>query len=276
MKFDMNSCWSRGVDLLQGNFSLLIVIAGVFLMLPTVAIYLLVPDMAMLSDPTVNRSVVEARMVEIIGPIIGAGLLASLFQFTGQAAMVALMGKDRPTVGQALAAGFKALPSLVAVFVIYLIAFFIGGLLITLPITLLAGLSGATGLAAIAILPMMIYAAWLAARMSMTMPAMVLGGMLNPLKAVQASFALTKPFTWRVLLFWVVIYAVITVISLLFNGVIGVVGTLAATGTTAMLIAGLSNGVAAAITGMVICALAVAMYSQLSGPSAEKIEETFD
>ena len=276
MKFDMNTCWSRGIELLQGNFSLLIVIAGVFVMLPTIAIYLLVPDLQMLSDPNIDRSVIEDRMAEIIGPILGVALISSLFQFVGQAAMIALMGEERPTVGQALGTGFKTLPSLVAVLFIYMVAFFIGAILITLPITLLAGVSGLPALAVLAMFPMLIFALWLLARMSMTMPALVLGATLNPLKAIQNSFALTKPHQWQVLLFWGVVYAVITIVSLLFNGVVGVVGAIVSTGTTAMLIAGISNGVTGAITGMIICALAVAMFGQLSGPSTQRIEETFD
>lgn len=276
MKFDMNTCWSRGIELLQGNFSLLIVIAGVFVMLPTIAIYLLVPDLQMLSDPNIDRSVIEDRMAEIIGPILGVALISSLFQFVGQAAMIALMGEERPTVGQALGTGFKTLPSLVAVLFIYMVVFFIGAMLITLPITLLAGVSGIPAFAVLAMIPMLIFALWLLARMSMTMPALVLGGTLNPLKAIQTSFTLTKPHQWQVLLFWGVVYAVITIVSLLFNGVVGVVGAIVSTGTSAMLIAGISNGVTGAITGMIICALAVAMFGQLSGPSTQRIEETFD
>ena len=139
MNFDMNSCWSRAVELLQSNFQLLIVIAGMFLLLPTMAIYMLVPDFQMLADPTIDRSVVEERIGEIVGPLLLASLFSLLFQFAGQAAMIALMGDDRPTVGQALSSGFKAVPSLFAVMIGFVLLLMIGGLLITVPISLLAG-----------------------------------------------------------------------------------------------------------------------------------------
>lgn len=276
MNFDMNTCWSRGVELLQCNFSLLIVIAGVFLMLPTIAIYLLIPDLQMLSDPSLDQSVVQERLAEIVGPIVGVALISSLFQFVGQSAMIALMGEARPTVGQALAGGFKVLPGLVVVMLVFVTVFFVGAMLITLPITLLAGVSGVPALGIVAMFPMLLFAVWLMARLSMTMPAMVLSGMRNPFTAIGESVRLTKPRQWPILLFWGMIYAIMTVIGLLFNGVIGVVASLFGTGTGAMLVVGLSNGVTGAITGMIVCALAVAMYAQLSGPSDAAIERTFD
>lgn len=276
MNFDMNTCWSRGVELLQSNFSLLIVIAGVFLMLPTIAIYLLIPDLQMLSDPSLDQSVVQERLAEIVGPIVCVALISSLFQFVGQSAMISLMGEARPTVGQALAGGFKVLPGLVVVMLVFVTVFFVGAMLITLPITLLAGVTGVPALGIVAMFPMLLFAVWLMARLSMTMPAMVLSGMRNPFTAIGESVRLTKPRQWPILLFWGMIYAIMTVIGLLFNGVIGVVASLFGTGTGAMLVVGLSNGVTGAITGMIVCALAVAMYAQLSGPSDAAIERTFD
>ena len=276
MKFDMNTCWSRGVDLVQSNFSLLVVIAGVFVFLPTVAIYLLIPDLQMLADPGTDPAVLEDRMGDILAPILAGAFISSLFQFVGQAAMVALMGDSRPTVGQAIASGIKALPSLIVVMLVFFTILFIGGIIVMLPITLLAGATGAPALSVLALVPLMIFAGWLMARLSMTMPAMVLGNTLNPFKAMGESYGLTKKSPWAILLFWAIIYAVITIISLLLNGVVGVAAAMLGSGTTAMLIAGLSNGFTGAITGMIICALAVAMYAQLSGPSTETIEETFD
>ena len=57
MNFDMNTCWSRAVDLLQSNFQLLLIIAAVFLLLPTLAFYMLVPDLQVLADPTIDPDI---------------------------------------------------------------------------------------------------------------------------------------------------------------------------------------------------------------------------
>jgi len=276
MNFDMNTVWSRGIELVRDNFQLLIVIAGVFLLLPTMAIYLLVPDMQMFADPTADQDLVAARMAEMLGPLLGGGLLAAIFQFAGYGAMVALMGDDRPTVGQAIGTGFKIVPSTLAILILFMIAYVIGAGLIMLPISLLAGVSGVQALALIGIIPAVIFVVWFMARISMSMPVLVLGGTLNPVKAMIQSFKLTKPKQWSILLFWGVLVAAFTVISLLFNGVFGVIAAVIGTGTAAMLIVGLANGFTSMVSGMLVCGLSVAMFGQLSGPSNAAIEKTFD
>ena len=276
MNFDMNTCWARGLDQVRNNFSLLVVIAGIFLLLPTVALYLLVPDMQMLADPGVDQSVLKSKIAEILLPLMGAALLMSLVQFAGQAAMIALMGKGRPTVGEALGVGLKTVPSLVVVLLAFTVAVFIGSLLVTLPISILAGVAGIPALAILAVFPLLLLMFWMMARLSMTMPAMVLGATLNPFKAMGESWRITRRHQWAILLFWGVFYAVFTIISLLFNGIAGVIAALIASGTGAMLVAGLANGIASVVSGMLICALAVAMYGQLSGDTDTSIADTFE
>ena len=102
MNFDMNTCWSRAVELIQANFQLLLIVAAVFLLLPNVALYMLIPDLQAIVDPTADPEVVAAQMGSMVGPLIGGGFVSMLLQFAGYAAMVALMSDARPTVGQAL------------------------------------------------------------------------------------------------------------------------------------------------------------------------------
>lgn len=276
MNFDMNAVWSRSVELMRDNFQLLLVIAGVFLLLPTIAMYLFIPNFDALIDPTSDPDQLAAQMGEMLGPVFLGFLLALVIQFGGYGAMVALMGDHRPTVGQAIGAGFKAVPSLFVVMVLFALAYVIGALVILVPLSLLAGVAGVPGLALVGIIPVLVFVAWLMARMSMTMPAMVLGGTLNPFNAIGESFKLTGPKQWLIVLFWVVIVAIITVISLLLSGIMGLVTSLLSTGATAMLLLGLISGAVGMANGIITCALAAAMYAQLTGPSTSAIEETFD
>ena len=276
MNFDMNACWARAIELVRSNLQLLLVIAGVFLLLPSLATYLLVPDIEMFLDPTSDPEELAAMVSELIGPFVTYGLLSLAVQFTGYGTMVALMGDERPTVGQALGTGVKTVPSLLAVLIIFLVLYMLGGVLIALPISLLVGVAGAPALGLIVIFPVLLYVFWLMARMSLVMPAMILGGTLNPIKGIADSFRLTKPRQWMILLFWVVLGVTFVIISLLFNGVFGLVAALFGTGTVGLLILGLANGVVGVISGMLICAIAVAMYAQLSGPSEQNITETFE
>jgi hypothetical protein len=276
MNFDMNTCWSRALELVRANFQLLAVIAAIFFLLPTLAIYLLLPDMQSFADPAADPDIVAERMQEILGPLLAIILASTLVQFAGYGAMVALMGEQRPTVGQALAMGFRIVPSLVAVLILFMLAYFVGALVIMVPITLLAGVSGVPALGLVAVIPVLLFVVWLMARLSMSMPAMVLGGNLNPLRAMADSFALTKPRQWPIMLFWFMIFTIMAIIGLMISGAFSVFAALVGGGIAGMVVMGIVNGAWSMISGMITSALAVAMYAQLSGPGAAAIAETFD
>ncbi len=276
MDFSMNATWSRAVDLVRDNFQLLVVIAGVFLLLPTMAAYLLIPDFQALIDPTADPDMVAERMAEIAAPLVAVGAIALVVNFAGYGAMVALMGRMRPTVGAALKTGFVIVPSLIAVLLLFIIIYMLGSIVLIAPISLLATAGGVPGLAAIGIVATLVFIVWLMARLSLSMPVLVLEDTLNPIKAMIRSFRLTSARQWSILLFWAVIFIVYMVISLVVTGVFSVIAALAGTGTAAMVILGLVNGVIAMAIGMLICAIAVAMFGQLAGPGAERIEQTFE
>ena len=275
MNFDMNSCWARAVELVQANFQLLLVIAGIFLLLPSVALYLFFPDMQTMADPFADQDVIAAQMAEMAGPLIGGGLLSTAFQFAGYAAMVALMSEARPTVGQALTTGVKTVPSVFAILILFFILYFLGAMVIVLPITLLAGLTGAAAIGFIALIPVVGFVAWLLGRLSMSMPVLVLENTLNPITGITRSFALTKPRQWPIVGFWTVIVVIFLVVSMIFGGVMTLVASALGGGLATALITGLANGLTSMIIGMVMSAVAVAMYGQLSGPSVDAIEDTF-
>jgi len=275
MNFDMNTVWSRTVELIQANFQLLLIVAAVFLLLPAVTLYTLLPDLQTMVDPLADQDVVAAQMASMAGPLIGGGLLSMVFQFAGYAAMVALMSDARPTVGQALGKGMKTVPSLFAVAILFFVMYFLGAVAIILPISLLAGLAGSALIGFIGFVPVVLFVAWLAARSSMSMPVMVLEGTLNPITALTKSFALTKPKQWPILGFWVIIIVIMIVASLIFTSVFGLIAALTGTGLVSALILGLASGLTGMVYGMVLCAIAVAMHGQLAGPSAEAIEDTF-
>lgn len=275
MNFNMNTVWARGMELLSGNFSLLTVISAVFVLLPTMAIYLLIPDFQALADPTVDPEAMMAQLSEMIVPLLGVGLVATLFQFAGYSAMIALVGGQRPTVGQAIATGFKTVPSLIAVAILFGIAYFLIALTITVPISLLAMATSTPALGVLAVFPVLVLVAWLMARLSLSMPALVLGKTLNPISAMGESVRLTGPKQWSILVFWVLIIVTFTIISLILSGVAGVIAALFGSGLASMLILGLVSGAVSMVSGMIICTVTTAMYGQLAGPGASEIEQTF-
>ena len=275
MNFDMNICWSRTVELIQAHFQLLLIVAAVFLLLPNVAIYVLMPDVQSIVNPAADPEVVVAQMASMAGPLILGGLLSLGLQFAGNASMVALMSDARPTVGQAIASGIKTVPSLFVVAVLAFLIYMLGAFLIILPFSLLGILIGAPGIGIFGFLPIIVFVAWLFARFSMSMPVMVIEGILNPITAIGRSWSLTQPKQWPITGFWTIIIVIMFVVSLIFTSVLGLVAAIVGSGLVSALILGLTSGITGMIYGMVICAIATAMHSQLSGPSTEAIEDTF-
>nr|WP_298925611.1 hypothetical protein [uncultured Erythrobacter sp.] len=276
MPFDMNAAWSRAMVLARENFSLLAVIAGLFLLLPTVAIYLVVPGMDQLFDPNANPDMTPEQMFELLAPVLAWSLPVMLIQFVGYNAMVALMGGGRPTVGEALGKGAKSMPSIIAAFFIFMIAYMLASIVVVIPFTMLAAATGATVLGAIAPIMIVAVAVFLMTRLSMTMPAVMIENMLNPLAAMKRSWDLTGPHQWRVMGFWAMLVIAYVVISLLITGVLGVVAALAGGGVASKLILGLTNGMMGVIVGIGQCALAVSIYNQLAGTDEAEATSTFE
>ena len=281
MDFDMNAAWERAVELIKDNFQLLAIVSAVFLLLPSLAIYLFLPNMTQLSEPGADPEVVMAQFQENLVPLITAGLLGMVVQFAGYGAMIALMGRARPTVGEAIATGFKITPTIIAVFVLYFVLYFLGAMLVVVPLALIAGLSGAgEGAGAIvgvlAIIPILFVAIYVAARMSMSMAVVVLEGTLNPFSALMRSFKLTHKRQWSILIFWLVLFALYFVIALLFSGGMSAIAALAGGGTLTALILGVTNGLLGMASGMIMCGLAVAIFQQLSGPDPDEVSSVFE
>lgn len=276
MKFDMGQAWSRAMELMRDNFQLLAVIAGVFLLVPTLAAYLLLPDFQTLMDPTADPDQMAEMIQANIGPFIGIGMAAMVLQFAGYGAMVALIGDSRPTVGEALKRGLTIVPSTFGVFLLFVIGYFVIALAIAVPVGILASLASAPGLSIIAVIVVLAAIVWLMARMCMSMPVLVFEDTLNPITASLRSFKLTKSSQWRIIVFWGVLFVAYMVVALLATSVFGLIAALAANSTVGVVIIGLANGIMGMIVGMVICALAVAMYGQLAGPSETAISETFE
>ena len=276
MQFSMNATWQRGTALVGNNLQLLAVIAGVFLFLPSVVIYMAVPDMASFMDPTADPEVMAQQMQGAMGPLIGWGLLAMVFQFVGYLAMVALMGGKRPTVGEAIGSGFKALLTVIGCMILFILIYMLVAVGLMLPIALLAGGLGSGGIGVTGIRLVFGAILFIMTRLSVTMPAIMLEDRLNPAAAMWRSWQLTGPFKWPIFGFWLLLGIAYFVLAILLFGVFGMVGALATTSSAGVFILGVVNGLVGALIAMVVSGLVVAMYQQLAGDRSEDLEEVFD
>lgn len=277
MPFDMNETWKRATELVSANFQLLAILAGIFMFLPSLAMMVTVPE---LMDPegAINPDAegeeamrqVMAFFGELLPWIIGLTIVS----YIGYAAMIALIGRSGTTVGEALANGFKSLPSLIIVGIIGFVILFAGVILAMLPAMLLGILIpiAAPFLGAIFALLAMTY---VIARFCLAMPVVVLESQLNPLSAVGRSWRLTSDVHTKLFGFWALLLIVYLVISLLFAGLSELVGAFGSSDTS-NLVVGILNALVGMFVAMLASALLVSIYRQLSGEPVEEIGQTFE
>jgi hypothetical protein len=292
MNFDMNRTWSQAVALIRANFQLLAIVAGSFVLLPTLAFYLFNPELlAVLADagePGKMEGVLQAALPRLLA--FGVGVF--IVQMIGQGALVSLVGQHRPTVGEAIRTGVRSLPSIVAAMILFIIGLWLALLLLSLPIAIVAVLLGASaqGAAAISAGPLgsvisivvFVIELYLMVRFMMTLPVVVLEHQLNPMKAMARSWRLTKPCAWRVLAFVVLLgvaYVVIVLLAMLVLGAVGLVtGSATASGQVGATSA-LGFGIVAALLGaavtMMVAAILVSLHRQLAG-GGEAADVEFD
>jgi membrane-anchored glycerophosphoryl diester phosphodiesterase (GDPDase) len=282
MTFDMNRTWSQGLALLKANFSLLSVIAGVFLLLPGALFYVALPEvtaaLATTQDPNQMLAILQAHS----GKLIGFGLVATIAQLIGYLGMIALMGGDRPTVGEALKRAFAGLPTAIGATMLLVLVYAVVGLVLSVLLGGLAagaGAIGGAGLAAvlvfIGVAAIMVAVLYIVTRFTLTTPTIVLDGLGNPVAAMKRSWELTRSHAMKIFGFFALLFIAYLVIAMLLGGVVGVIAALFGGGAVSALINGLFNGVLGAGVAMLFSAILTSMHQQLAGGGNQGIGMTF-
>lgn len=284
MDFDMNRTWSQAMGLVGANFQLLAVIAGVFLLLPAVLLYVAMPDFAGLMTLGEDPEQMAEAVQSMLGPLAIYTLVAMVAQLIGYGAMVALMGDDRPTVGEAIGSGAKALLPLIGAFIVFVI----GYIILFVAMSLLMGVifaalgmgEGGGGIAValgfVVAIAALLFSLYLAGRFSLTLPVVVLERRRNPISALARSWRLTAPYGRRIFLFFLLLIIAYFVLAIVIGGVLGVMAAAVATGTGSMLLMGLINGLLGALVAMVMSGIFVSMHQQLAGHGGAAVRETFE
>lgn len=279
---DLSSVWSRGMALLSGNRQLVGLIAGLFVLLPSALLQfalpadgVLDPVLESLFDPNTSDSVKERaaqQLGEMIAPFIALAGAAMVIAHVGYCAIVALMDRARPTVGEALLKALKAILPLAIAMLVYGAALYAIILVIQL---VLIPLGGAIGVL-IGTIGFVIATFYVTARLALTLPVIVLENEMNPLRALQRSWRLTSAHARIVFGFWTLLAAIWTV-TLIVQTIIAFAATgLTGPGEAATLVEGLLAGGFAAIWGSIYCAIGVALYREIGGPDPERLAASFD
>ncbi|MBT8389479.1 MAG: hypothetical protein HKP43_00540 [Altererythrobacter sp.] len=272
MKFDMGRAWSDAMAMLSNNSRLIVILAGVFLFLPSLVLGVFAPSTELEAAAAGSQEQMQAAMAAFASanwPII---LFYALVSTVGTLAVLALLGREqKPTVGEAIKIGAIAL-------VPYLAASLLMGAGIGLVGGLVVGIGAAISPAVAAILGFLVLVGivFVIFRLVLVGPVMAIEGTLNPIEALKRSWTLVKGNTRYVAAFMILLIIALLVLTLVVGMVFGVIGALAPSGTVSTWVNAIFEGLIGAVGSTVFLAVYAAMHRQLAGESPESLSQTFD
>ena len=280
MNFDMGRAWNDAIAKLSANFSLLAILGGVFFFIPSLIMFIALPDvMGTLMAPNADPTQMEAMIANLGPSFFGIYLVVLLGSMVGYVAMIALLGDSRrASVGEAIGTGFKALLPLIAILLILIVAYFLVAIGVGLVLGLLIAAVGAASTGAAGVLTFVLVIAaivavlWVMTRLSMISPVIALEKTMNPLTILSRSWRLTAPVQRPLFLFYVVLFVAYFVVAIVLFMIMGLITTLL--GMPSVL--GFLNGLTGALVAMLFSAIFVAVYNQLAGPTLTQFSDTFE
>lgn len=236
MRFSYSGIWDDMVRLLKAQGSLLVAVAGVFLLLPELltAYFLPRPEPKSMAD-----------LVQLYSAYVGANwlplVLAMLVTAIGAIAiLLLLLDRRQPTVGAAIGA---AVPLLIP----YVVATFLSNMMIAGGLSLL-------------IVPGL----YLIGRTAPLGPALVAEGWRNPIAAIGRSFDVTRGNGWMVAGLVMMIFAAGYLLLFAVSRVVGAIFLLAAGPRLGLLLVLILQSALAAAFTVVSLVLYAAIYRRLT------------
>jgi len=244
MKLNYMQSWNGAMALLGANKEAILAIAGVFVFLPTLLLaqYVVPPVLNGDEDANMLIAIYSVYFDEYAVPIILSNLLIS---FGGLAIYFTLAPSRNNTVAEDLTAALK-------IFLIYLIANLMSAL-ITLPGFILFLIPGF----------------YLVCRF-LLIPAVITDeGERNPVELLKRSWALTRNNGFSIMLFLAIILVVAVISIGALGAVTGVVAGLVTGGAGWPFIENLVSALAGTAFQLVLSALIVSIYVELSGKKTD-------
>ena len=269
-KFDGNLAWKQASTALAANRELLLALAGVFFLLPSLAfaLFLPQPEPAPGASPEQMIAVMQAYYLSVF-PYM---LASTLVQAAGTLAVLTLFtDRTRPTVGEAIRLGLGGLLS-------YLAAQLLLGLGLGVVGSLVLGIGALTGsqvLVALLIVALLVGVIYVAVKTSLVAPIVAVERERNPVAALRRSWRLTHGNSVRVALFYLLFLVAFGFIFIVAMALIGIVLALVASGSTATTLAAVASSAIGAVMTLYFAAILAAVHRQLAGPSAESASAPF-
>ncbi|RKF21031.1 hypothetical protein D6851_08780 [Altericroceibacterium spongiae] len=274
----MSTAWRDAVSMLNANREVMLIVAGIFSFLPSLAASFLAPPMqiapAGIGDTGEDADLIMQQLVQAYTDYWWVFVLMMLAQSVGFIALLALLrDTKRPTVGEALKIG---LYGFIPYFVSYMLLCLALGLAIGIVATIFS-LTGVMALVGLAFAVGFVAAIYVMVKCSLTPAIVAIEKVYNPIAMLVRSWKLTKGNSLRLFGFFVLIGVVYLVISMIVGMIVQALYiALGQASVAAQVVNGLVNGLVGAIATMVFVAVLAAVHHQLAGPSTEQVSETFE
>lgn len=271
MRFDSNRAWKEATSAVKASREVLLALAGAFYMLPSLIVAIFQPA----PEPPAGLEG-EAAMNFAMQYYLDAApwlFVAALIQWLGIMAMLTLFtDRRRPTVGEAIREGAVGL-------VAYVAAMLVLGFGMTLVAALLLGVLGATGVAALVALGVVLLVVgflYVWVKSSLTAPVVAVEKERNPIRALRRSWALTKGNSVRLALFYLLLSVALFFVVVIAMIVVGVILTVTVGTDGARIPAAVISSALGAVAVTYFAAILAAVHRQLSGPSPQAVSATFE
>lgn len=260
MKFDSNQAWKHASAKVAANRDLLIALAGVFFLLPSLAFSLLLPqpqpqDGAATAEIIATAQAYYLRALPFVIPML-------LLQATGTLAILTLVTDRRgPTVGESIRQGLSGI-------VPYLLAQLIlgAGLGLGLIVVTTMGTLSGSRLVLIAILIAAAAGAfYVAIRTSLTGPVVAVERVRSPLAVLRRSWRITQGNTGRMGVFYLLVAIAFLLVISIVMAIVGIALALVVTSTVARVIAAVISAVLGTTMSVYFVAILAAIHQQLAG-----------
>lgn len=270
-RLDSSLAWKTATRLVSTNRDMLLAVAGVFFLLPSLAFSVFVPE------PQMAPGITPEKMMETMAAAWTSSMplliIVTLLQMAGTVTMLIVMTDPaRPTVGLAIQRGFKALLPYVAAQII------VGGAL-GLAFLVLVSLSALTGLKALAvfvIIAAFVAMGWCSLRMALVAPVLAIEAERNPLQALRRSWALTRGNSGRLLVFFFLAVLLFFVVYGLTMILVGVVLVLTTEGSVQQVLTATVSSAIASAALVYFVAMLAAVYRQMAGPPQAEVTGIFE
>jgi hypothetical protein len=271
MKFDSNRAWKEASSAVAANREVLLALAGVFFLLPSLAFSLFFPQ------PQTAAGMSEQQIFELTRNYYSSAMPfmipVALIQAAGTLALLTLFtDRSRPTVGEAIRLGLAGLLSYFAAQLLLGIGLGLaGGLLLAL-----GAVTGSKLVIGLVVVVIVVAAAHVAIRTSLVAPIVAVERERNPITALKRSWRLTRGNAGRIFLFLLLVVLAFVVVVSIVMAIVGIVLALVAGAELARVVAAVVSSALGAVMTLYLVAILAAVHRQLAGPSPQAVSAPFE